>query len=137
MRKYWGLTFFDFILLLVVAGVLAYVFLPKFFMPSKEKSSAKLKVDFAQLNDALENYRLDNGAYPTTEQGLSALVTAPTSSPAPQYWKTDGYITKVPLDPWGRDYQYVNNYDVIRVFSYGPAGSSGNTEIDISSLEKP
>lgn len=136
MQRMRGVTLFGIVLVLVVVGVLAYVFLPRFLGPSAEESTAKLTTDFQALHSALDQYRLDNDNYPTTEQGLKALIEEPTQQPIPKFWKQDGYITVIPLDPWGRPYQYVNNYEVVRVFSYGAKGKDGGTEVDQGDLSR-
>ena len=93
--------------------------------------------DIAQVMQALKLYRLDNSRYPTTEQGLQALAAKPTSGPIPNNWKS--YLDKVPNDPWGRPYQYLNPgvRSEIDVFSFGADGQSGGTgvEADIGSWD--
>jgi general secretion pathway protein G len=91
------------------------------------------KQDIAVVVNALKMYRLDNGGYPTTEQGLLALVQRPTTNPAPANWKAGGYLDRqvVPKDPWGTDYQYLNPgvKGEIDVFSLGAdhaRGGEGN-----------
>jgi general secretion pathway protein G len=95
------------------------------------------KQDIAQIMQALKLYRLDNMRYPSTEQGLQALVTRPTSGPVPNNWKS--YLDKVPNDPWGRPYQYLapGVRGEIDVFSFGADGQSGGTgvEADVGSWD--
>jgi len=97
------------------------------------------KQDIATLVQALKLYRLDNHRYPTTEQGLQALVTTPTSGPPAAGWKTGGYLDKLPKDPWGKPYQYLSPgvKGDIDVFSLGADGEPGGAanDADIGSWE--
>lgn len=136
MRHVRGSSFWSFLAVLIILAVLGYVYYPKLFGPSPQESVTKLKADFDTFNTALDNYRLDNGAYPTTDQGLQALIEQPTTDPIPQFWKEGGYLTVMPLDPWGQAYQYSNNFNVVRVYSYGPGGRNGNTQLDITNMDK-
>ena len=90
------------------------------------------KNDIAAIMQALKLYRLDNQRYPTTEQGLAALVARPTASPAPPNWKPNGYLERLPKDPWGTAYQYLNPglRGEIDVFSFGADGQPGGTGFD-------
>jgi len=89
----------------------------------------KVKQDILAIQSALDLYKLDNGFYPSTDQGLQALVTKPTTPPVPRNWKSDGYLPELPMDPWGETYQYMNDNDKARIFSYGPKGKEGNSNI--------
>jgi general secretion pathway protein G len=88
--------------------------------------------DISTLSQALKLYWLDNKRYPTTEQGLQALVTKPTLAPLPDNWKGGGYIEKLPLDPWSKPYQYLNPglHGEIDIFSYGADGAAGGQGVD-------
>ena len=90
------------------------------------------KSDIAAIMQALKLYRLDNQRYPTSEQGLSALVARPTSPPVPPNWKPNGYLERLPKDPWGNAYQYLNPglRGEIDVFSFGADGQPGGTGFD-------
>jgi general secretion pathway protein G len=90
------------------------------------------RADIAGVTQALKLYRLDNSFYPTTEQGLQALVTQPTTSPAPGNWKRGGYLDRMPKDPWGREYQYLNPglRGEIDVFSLGADGRPGGEGVN-------
>jgi len=106
---------------------------PKIISRPDEARVVKAKQDVLSIQNALDLYKLDNGFYPTTDQGLMALVEKPTNSPAPQDWKA--YLKSVPKDPWGRDYLYLNpgQHGDIDVFTYGadgqPGGNGVNAEI--------
>ncbi|VVC76282.1 Type II secretion system protein G [Aquicella siphonis] len=136
MLKMRGLGLVWFILIVVVLAVAAVFVAPHILGSSQKEEIKKVRTDFSSLYDALEQYRLDNGAYPTTAQGLQALIIEPTTSPVPRYWKQGGYMNALPMDPWDQPYQYSNNLDVIRVYSYGPGGEKGGTEIDITNIDK-
>jgi general secretion pathway protein G len=90
------------------------------------------KNDIAAISQALKLYRLDNGRYPTSEQGLSAMVSKPTLAPIPPNWKPNGYLERLPKDPWGNPYQYLNPglRGEIDIFSFGADGSPGGAGID-------
>jgi general secretion pathway protein G len=97
------------------------------------------RVDIATLMSALKMYKLDNQRYPTTEQGLQALVTKPTAGPAPAGWKAGGYLDKLPKDPWGNPYQYLapGIHGEVDIFSLGADGQPQGTgeDADIGSWE--
>ena len=99
--------------------------------------SVAAKQDIATLMQALKLYRLDNQRYPTTEQGLQALIAKPTTAPIPVNWKAGGYVERLPRDPWGNPYQYL--YPGVRseidVFSFGADGAAGGegNDADIGS----
>jgi general secretion pathway protein G len=135
MEKSRGITLFGMLVVLILLGIIAYFVIPM-LGASKQERLAHVKQDLTAFQASLEQYKLDNGAYPTTEQGLKALVEEPTVTPAPQFWKSGGYIATIPMDPWGQAYQYKNENDVLRVYSYGPGGKDGVTEIDLTNVDK-
>jgi len=123
----------------VILSILAVLVVPKILSRPDEARVVAAKQDIASLMQALKLYRLDNHAYPTTEQGLQALVTKPASAPIPPDWKAGGYIERLPRDPWGNPYQYLNPglHGEIDVFSYGADGAPGGegNDADIGSWE--
>lgn len=125
-----------YVLLIIGLAVAVVLVAPHFFGSDQTTQVAQIKNDFNTIYTALDQYHLDNGMYPSTDQGLQALVTQPTQDPMPQYWKTGGYLNAIPTDPWGQPYQYTNNQDVLRVYSYGSAGENGGTEIDRSNIDQ-
>ena len=132
-----GFTLLEVMVVVVILGILAALVVPKIISRPDEARVIAAKQDIASLMQALKLYRLDNQRYPTTEQGLQALVTKPTTTPAPPNWKTGGYIERLPRDPWGQPYQYLNPglRGEIDVFSFGAdgvAGGEGN-DADIGS----
>ncbi len=130
MRKNNGFTLIEVMVVVVILGILAAIIVPKIMSRPEQARIVKAKQDITAIQNALDLYKLDNGSYPTTEQGLNALVTQPTTPPVPQNWNADGYLKQIPIDPWGQAYQYVNDNGHIKVFSYGPKGKEGDSEID-------
>ena len=130
-----GLTLIEILIVVVILGVLASVIVANVAdSPDKARVTAA-RADIATLVQALKMYRLDNTAYPTTEQGLRALVQKPTTAPVPANWKTGGYLERLPNDPWGTPYQYLQpgRMGEIDVFSLGadklPGGEGSGADI--------
>lgn len=119
----------------VILGLLAAIVVPKVMNRPDEARLVAARADIAAINQALKLYRLDNITYPTTEQGLAALVQRPSVAPIPNNWKPGGYLERLPKDPWGRDYQYLNPgvRGEIDVFSFGadgvPGGQGANADV--------
>ena len=132
-----GFTLLEVMVVIVILGILAALVVPKIISRPDEARVIAAKQDIASLMQALKLYRLDNHRYPTTEQGLQALVVKPTTAPIPQNWKEGGYIERLPKDPWGNPYQYLNPgvHGEIDVFSYGADGAPGGegNDADIGS----
>ena len=132
-----GFTLLEIMVVIVILGILAALVVPKIISRPDEARVIAAKQDIASLMQALKLYRLDNQRYPTTEQGLQALLTKPTASPIPQNWKPGGYVERLPKDPWGNPYQYLNPgvRGEIDVFSYGADGAPGGegNDADIGS----
>src|SRR5579871_4464628 len=101
MKKAQGFTLIEVMVVVVILGILAAMIVPKIMSRPEQARIVKVKQDILALQSALDLYKLDNGFYPSTDQGLEALVTKPASTPIPQNWKTDGYLQQLPLDPWG------------------------------------
>jgi general secretion pathway protein G len=129
MKKAQGFTLIEVMVVVVILGILAAIIVPKIMSRPEQARIVKVKQDILAIQSALDLYKLDNGTYPTTDQGLNALVKKPTSDPIPQNWKSDGYLQQLPMDPWGESYQYTNENDQLRIFSYGPKGKEGNSTI--------
>ena len=122
---------------LVILGVLAAMIAPKIMDRPDEARIVAARQDIATLVQALKMYRLDNIRYPSTEQGLQALVTKPAIDPIPNNWKSGGYLEKLPKDPWGNAYVYLNpgrhgDIDVISLGADGQTGGEGK-DADIGS----
>lgn len=130
-----GFTLIEIMVVIVILGILASLVVPKIMSRPDDARIVAARQDIASITQALKLYRLDNQNYPTTEQGLAALVQRPSSPPIPPNWKSGGYIDRLPKDPWGSDYQYLNPgvKGEIDVFSLGadgtPGGDGNNADI--------
>lgn len=122
-----GFTLLEVMVVVVILGILAALVVPKVISRPDEARIIAAKQDIASLMQALKLYRLDNQRYPTTEQGLQALVTKPTTSPIPPNWKSGGYLERLARDPWGNPYQFLNPglRGEIDVFTMGADGAPG------------
>ncbi len=132
-----GFTLLEIMVVIVILGLLASLTIPS-LMGNKEKADIqKARSDIATLENALDMYRLDNHRYPTTEQGIEALAEKPELAPIPKNYPEQGYIRRLPTDPWGNDYQLANpgEHNAIDVFSFGPKGE-GETEQYIGNWNK-
>lgn len=138
-----GFSFLELMVVVVILGILATYIAPRFMGRTDDARAVKAKVDILAIETALKLYKLDNGNYPTTEQGLAALVEKPSTEPVPLNWKEKGYLekAKVPMDPWGKEYLYLSpgvhdDYDLI---SYGadgvPGGEGKNKDVNSWDLE--
>ncbi|MCA0357510.1 MAG: type II secretion system major pseudopilin GspG [Proteobacteria bacterium] len=122
-----GFTLVEMMVVIVILGLLATVVAIN-VLPNQEKAmKGKARADVSVLEQALESYRLDNFAFPTTEQGLSALVTPPAGLTQVDRYREGGYIRRLPKDPWGNDYQYraPGAHGAIDVYSFGADGREG------------
>jgi general secretion pathway protein G len=127
-----GFTLIELMVVVIILGILALYIGPKIMGEPEKAKRVKAKMDIATLETALKMYKLDNGVYPSTEQGLMALVEAPETGIIPKKWRKGGYLekNKVPNDPWGNEYVYISpglngDFDLI---SYGPDGAPGGEE---------
>ncbi len=130
MNRQQGFTLIEIIVVVVIIGILATFIAPKFLGRTDEARVVKAKQDIQALESALDLYKLDNYTYPTTEQGLDALINQPTSDPVPNNWKSGGYIKKLQKDPWQRDYLYLypgeqGEYDIYSLGADGIEGGEG------------
>ena len=134
-----GFTLIEIMVVVVILGILAALVAPKLMGRTDDARRVAAKQDVATLMQGLKLYRLDNQRYPTTAQGLQALVTKPASGPDASGWKTGGYLDKLPKDPWGNLYLYLSpgirgEIDVFSLGADGQAGGDGN-DADIGSWE--
>ena len=127
-----GFTLIELMVVIIILGILAMYVAPKIMSRPGEARQVKARLDIQNLENALKLYKLDNGIYPTTEQGLQALVEQPETGTVPKKWKSGGYLEKgkVPKDPWGNDFVYLSpglksDFDII---SYGLDGVPGGEE---------
>lgn len=134
-----GFTLIEIMVVVVIMGILAALVVPKLMGRTDDARIVAARQDIATVMQALKLYRLDNQRYPTTEQGLQALIAKPSSGPASDGWKTGGYIDKLPKDPWGNPYQFLSPgiKGEVDVFSYGADGQPGGSgnDADIGSWE--
>jgi general secretion pathway protein G len=132
-----GFTLLEVMVVVVILGILAVLVVPKIISRPDEARVIAAKQDIASLMQALKLYRLDNQHYPVTEQGLQALSAKPNTAPVPPNWKAGGYLERLPNDPWGNPYQYLNPgiHGEIDVFSFGADGAPGGegNDADIGS----
>ncbi len=134
-----GFTLIEIMVVVVIMGILAALVVPKLMGRTDDARIIAARQDIATVMQALKLYKLDNQRYPTTEQGLQALITKPTSGPAANGWKTGGYLDRLPLDPWKNSYQYLSpgvkgEVDVFSLGADGQPGGAGN-DADIGSWD--
>ncbi len=137
-----GFTLIELMIVIVIIGILATLLIPRIMERPEEARRVKGKMDIKAIESALKLYKIDNGSYPTTEQGLMALLKKPETAPIPKKWREGGYLdgTAVPKDPWSNPYYYVSptpegkDYEIV---SYGSDGELGGTgkNADISSAD--
>lgn len=125
-----GFTLMELLVVIVIITILGAFVAPRFFDQPEKARVAAAKTQIKSIADALEMYKLDNRNYPTSEQGLKALVEKPAGRPVPENWKKGGYLPTLPQDPWGKDYIYIqpgieNDYDIL---SYGADGKKGGED---------
>ena len=136
-----GFTLIELMVVIVILGILAGLIVPKIMGRPEQAKEVKAKMLIESISTALHLYKLDNGEYPTTEQGLQALVQPPASGDTPKHWRKGGYLEKgrVPKDPWGHDFVYLcpGVHDDFDLISYGADGVPGGEDKnkDINSWE--
>jgi general secretion pathway protein G len=128
-----GFSLLELMVVVVILSILALVIVPRVIDRPDQARVARAQSDIAAVQGGVNLYRLDNFRYPTTEQGLEALVNRPTTDPVPQNWASGGYMARVPQDPWGRPYQYLHPgvHGDFDVFTYGADGAPGGTGADV------
>jgi general secretion pathway protein G len=134
-RKSRGFTLIEIMVVIVILGILAGLVLPRFMGRTEEAKKVKAKLQIENLESALKLYKMDNGTYPTTEQGLEALVQKPATGAVPANWREGGYLEKgkIPLDPWNRPYVYVSpgvknkDFDLKSLGGDGEEGGEGES----------
>ena len=127
MRTQKGFYLIEILVVLVIRGLLISVVAPTVLNSADDARLQKVQADFKAIETALKIYRLDNYGYPSTEQGLIALVEPSTLEPEPRNFKTGGYLEEVPMDPWGTEYLYMSpgENNEVDLFSYGADGLPG------------
>lgn len=122
-----GFTLIELLVVILILGVLAALVVPRVVGRGDDARAVAAKADIAQIKSALKLYYLDNQRFPSTEQGLQALISKPTSGAIPSNWKTGGYLEKLPKDPWGNAYVYLSPgaKGDFELMSYGADGQLG------------
>ncbi|MFC4729610.1 type II secretion system major pseudopilin GspG [Coralloluteibacterium thermophilus] len=124
-----GFTLIEILVVVVILGILAAVVVPRLMDRPDEARAVRARQDIQAIVTALNMYRLDNHAYPTTDEGLDALVSQPAGAPN---WRAGGYLDRLPQDPWGRDYLYLRpgRHGEIDVWTHGADGRPGGEGAD-------
>lgn len=135
-----GFTLIEIMVVVVILGILAAFAVPNIMDNPERARITKAEHDIRTIENALDMYRMDNFRYPTTDQGLEALVRRPTSPPEPPNWKSGGYMRSLPKDPWGNEYQYRAPEEAggrVHIYTYGADGRPGGDGADaqISNLD--
>ena len=127
-----GFSLLELMVVVVILSILALVIVPRVIDRPDQARVVRARSDIAAISSAVQFYRLDNYRYPTTEQGLAALVNRPSSDPQPANWATNGYMERLPVDPWGQPYLYLQPgvHGDFDVFSYGADGVAGGSGVD-------
>ncbi len=142
-RKDWaraGFTLIEIMVVIIILGLLAGLVIPKLVGRTEEAKKTQVKLQIRNIEQALKLFKLDNGFYPSTEQGLQALVTKPEIGRIPANYRNEAYIDRVPKDPWGSEYIYVypgerGNYDIVSYGADGIPGGEGE-DADITSMDE-
>ncbi len=126
-----GFTLIEIMVVVIILGILAAIVAPNVIGRIDDAQAARVQQDLRGIEHALKFYRLDNFSYPTSEQGLDALVTKP-ADPNVRNWKTGGYLDRLPKDPWGNPYQYLSpgNNGEIDIYTLGRDGRPGGEGVD-------
>jgi len=137
-----GFTLIELMIVIVIIGILATMLIPRIMERPEEARRIKAKTDIKSIESALKLYKIDSGTYPTTEQGIEALIKKPDTAPLPKKWREGGYLegTEVPKDSWGNPYYYASpgpegrDYEILSYGYDGQPGGSGR-DADISSAD--
>ena len=120
-----GFTLIEVMVVVTILAILAILVVPKIVGRTDDARRTAAIVEIKNLEEALHLYKLDNGIYPTTDQGLQALVTKPETGTVPRRWNPDGYLDAVPVDPWGNPYAFLSDGNTYTLKSYGADGAEG------------
>ena len=138
-RSQSGFTLIEIMVVVVILGILAALVVPQVMNRPDQAKVTVAKGDIKAIGAALDMYKLDNFTYPSTQQGLEALVSRPSGNPPAKNWSKDGYLKKLPIDPWGNPYQYLSpgskgTYDLYSLGADGKEGGSDN-DADIANWD--
>ena len=138
-RSQSGFTLIEIMVVVVILGILAALVVPQVMNRPDQAKVTVAKGDIKAIGAALDMYKLDNFAYPSTQQGLEALVSRPSGNPPAKNWNKDGYLKKLPVDPWGNPYQFLSpgskgTYDLYSLGADGKEGGSDN-DADIANWD--
>ena len=125
-----GLTLVEMIVVLAIIALVAALIVPNVIGRPDQARVTTANTDLRTISAALKMYRLDNGGYPTTDQGLKALAERPTTPPVPAAWSPEGYLPEVPVDPWGNPYVYTATPSGFLLKSLGKDGKDGGEGLD-------
>lgn len=131
-RKQQGFTLIEILVVVAILAILGALIVPKIMDRPNDARVAAAKQDILAIESAMKLYKLDNGRYPTSEQGVKALVEKPAAAPVPNNWKSGGYLEKLPNDPWGNPYLFLSPglKGEIDIVSYGADGQAGGEGYD-------
>ena len=131
-RTQGGFTLIEIMVVVVILGILAALVVPQVMSRPDQAKVTVAKGDIKAVAAALDMYKLDNFAYPSTQQGLEALVKKPSGNPQPKNWNRDGYLKRLPEDPWGNDYQYLSpgTQGQFDLYSFGADGKPGGSDLN-------
>jgi len=129
-HNHYGFTLIEILIVVVILSILAITVVPQFLDQPAKARVARAQSDIQGFKVSLDMYKLDNFSYPSTSQGLQALITKPNGQPLAKNWKPNGYLEKMVQDPWGNQYQYLNpgNRAAIDIYSLGADGQPGGEE---------
>jgi len=132
MQKNQGFTMIELVVVIAILGILAALVVPQVMSRPDQAKVTVAKGDIKAVAAALDMYKLDNFAYPSTQQGLEALVKKPSGNPQPKNWNRDGYLKRLPKDPWGNDYQYLSpgTQGQFDLYSFGADGKPGGSDLN-------
>ncbi len=139
-NKHLGFTLIEIMIVVVILGVLAALVVPNMMGKAGDARQVAAASDLRAIANALDMYRLENFTYPSTDQGLKALVEKPSGYPPAPHWNPNGYLRKLPKDPWGNDYLYIspgteNDFDLLTLGGDGRSGGSGEAkDVSLSDL---
>lgn len=142
IRKQKGMTLIEIMVVVVIIGLLAAAIGPQVIGALGQAQDKVVQNDFKAIQTSLQMYKLDNFIYPSSDQGLEALVSAPESDPKPRNWRKDGYLSELPIDPWGSEYLYESPGDEGKAYTIYTLGADGvrggeDESADLTNWDKP